>query len=56
MGEKRGRTQKEGNEAFFFLKKKYETLYGKKNLAQALTTKSRKERPERLSAGLKVKY
>lgn len=27
-----------------------------KNLAQALTTKSRKERPERLSAGLKVKY
>lgn len=53
MGEKRERTQKEGNEAF--LKKIWDIIW-EKNLAQALTTKSRKERPERLSAGLKVKY
>lgn len=53
MGEKRKRTQKEGNEAFL---KNMRHYMGKKNLAQALTTKSRKERPERLSAGLKVKY
>lgn len=39
MGEKRKRTQKEGNEAFL---KNMRHYMGKKNLAQALTTKSRK--------------